>query len=197
MTTRPHSRKELVKLTVDPRDTCIELGCFRGDFTVEILPYCDKLICVDNFQGVIPIWTGERFVTWGGDDAREAFLDRFKRELATGKVVLIEGDAEDVMADMKDLSADWIYVDANHDYDAVLDNLWEADRVIRRWICGHDYCMCNNFGVVRAVAVFLDRTGYELDYLTAEPPFHVFDGTEQPSTKVSYDSFGIRKKDTK
>lgn len=69
---------------------------------------------------------------------------------------------------------DWVYVDANHGYDACLQGLrvWGAKVKPDGFLCGHDFARhaaaARRFGVVEALFAFLEETGFHLLAVTVE-----------------------------
>ncbi len=65
---------------------------------------------------------------------------------------------------------DWVYIDANHTYEAARDDLhsWLPKVKTGGFIAGHDYFDHWYFGVKRAVNEFLAEYNYTLEYLTTD-----------------------------
>jgi hypothetical protein len=184
---RVDSRNTLAAETIRSTDRCVEVGVFRGDFTQTILPMCGHLLAIDLWlDGMSYLENGE-WKPCDGDDAMEHYCQRFATQIASGKLETCREDSAEAIASLPDQSVDWVYIDASHDFEAVLADLEAALPKTRRWICGHDYCEICDFSVVRAVSVFCDRHGLTVDYLTEEPRLPVH---EQEWT-TAYDSFAI------
>jgi hypothetical protein len=107
--------------------------------------------------------------------AYELVQERFRAEIATGRVKLHRGDSLDVAATIPDQTLDWVYIDAMHDYENVLIDLVAYKDKVKPtgFILGHDFS--NNpksrkqgFGVVAAVRDFVAAEGFQLVLITNE-----------------------------
>ena len=180
-------RHTLARETLEDGDVALELGVFRGDFTEVLLEYAGKVIAIDSWSHPIPIMRNDG--RWSMEiGTYNEVACRFHGEIKSERLEIITGTSPDVLGTIPDKSVDWVYIDASHDYQSVLNDLEAVLPKTRKWICGHDYCWCNDYGVVRAVAVFCDRHGLKIDVLTNEPKSPVGCSTET----VAYNSYAIR-----
>jgi hypothetical protein len=83
--------------------------------------------------------------------------------------------SKDAVALFPDEHFDWVYIDSNHTYEAVKEDLemWLPKVKNGGYICGHDYILPREvlnlpFGVVPAVNEFINKHSFELVYLTTE-----------------------------
>ena len=140
---------------------CIEVGIERGNFSAEILrrirPAKFHLIDYD-----------EKWI-------RNA-AERFAPDIASGVVQLHHGKSADVLSSFPDAHFDFIYVDANHAYEYVKQDLGIAGAKIKPqgYIVLNDYIFYDHiaslkYGVVEAVNEFCLQHGYEMLYLALEP----------------------------
>lgn len=149
---------------------CCEVGVFAGDFSRQIAAICDpsRLVLVDAFAS----WSfscdenGANPRTLSGD-----YLLTEAKALAKARpgVEVYSGLSSLVLPTFADHSLDFIYLDADHSYEGVKNDLAQAWRLVRYggFIAGHDYSInaekCvdashyANFGVKRAVDEFLDE----------------------------------------
>lgn len=164
----------------------VEVGVFRGGLSEhldrELQP--DKLVLIDTWDDCGP---------YNGEESFGIVSEKF-----TGRdnVQLLRGRSEHMIPLLEDGSVSVAYIDADHAYKAALLDMELMLPKMRHggWICGHDYCILDDYGVVRAVAVFCDRHGLAIELMTNEPlePWHVPPSMEHAPPVINYDSFGIR-----
>jgi SAM-dependent methyltransferase len=146
---------------------CAEIGVWKGDFSDLIRRHTAprELHLIDpwEFQGEFP----ERM--YGGAVAgNQADMDRIcegvrDRFHAFPEVVLHRGKSEDALREFPDGFFDWVYIDGNHYYEFVLEDLRQCLARVRPGgiIAGDDYHWgeADGFPVRRAVADFLRESG--------------------------------------
>lgn len=141
--------------------TGAEIGVKKGKFSEQILRnWKGKLLCID-------IWEDETDYA----DAKKLLTD----------AVLIKGYSKDIASTISDSSLDFIYIDANHHYECVMDDLnaWFPKVRTGGIISGHDYCRyLDHFGVIEAVNDFCKVNGYKDMKLTTND---YWNGIEFPS----------------
>lgn len=73
-----------------------------------------------------------------------------------------------------DNSVDWIYLDANHSYAAVKEDIKNWWPKIKKggFLTGHDYVLQDNFGVVQAVNEFLEDNNLQMHMLTTKDHYN-------------------------
>jgi len=115
---------------------------------------------------------------------------RFAAEIASGQVELHRGYSVPMLESFPEAYFDWIFIDANHSYDAVAQELAAALPKMKAGgvISGHDYINTThwknlNYGVVEAVDDFCAQQGWELIAKTAGPGWDV-DQTDNPSFAI-------------
>jgi predicted O-methyltransferase YrrM len=96
-----------------------------------------KLLCID---------------IWRGRDTFQTAKDRLSRY----NTVLIQKSSMDAVKDIPDESLDFVFIDANHSYDSVKEDIREWTRKVRKGgiVSGHDYYVflhSGNRGVIDAV----------------------------------------------
>jgi hypothetical protein len=154
-----------------------ELGVFKGEFSVKIDEICqpDELILIDS-------WTGERLYSGNVDGNHRNgvrqyytgeelyYLTEMNIKECRGIVTMLKANT-DVLKAFTDNIFDMIYVDADHSYKGVLNDLINAYHKIKNggYIMGHDYehnmHKTNNsysFGVKQAVDEFCREYNQEI-----------------------------------
>jgi len=174
------NRKRLVQAL--PRDGVVaEVGVQRGRFAKVIWRYARprRLHLIDcweqqddeRYQADAANVNGHR-----QEDNYRRTKQRLARAIAKNRVVLHRGYSVPTLQTFPNEYFDWIYIDANHTYEAVKADLEACRRKVKEAgvIGGHDYIDSafwkeRNYGVVEAVDEFCQNHGWEIVYLTAEP----------------------------
>lgn len=178
------SRTTMLKIL--PRGgTVVEVGVWRGEYSAELLERLApaRLILID---------TWEDYQGHSGEAAHRAVRERFAGDQ---RVELRRGRSVDELRAMPPASCDLVYIDADHSFAAVLADLEAALPAVRSggWIAGHDYNACEDYGVVRAVAVFCDRHRLAIDLMTDEPLVRILGSLRRYYPPAdACNSFGIR-----
>ena len=136
-------------------------------------------MCLRTFASVLPAW--------------ELVKARLAAPLATGQVELARCEAVTWLGAQAAASLDWLYLDDDHTYQHVLQELELARKCVRPggWILGHDYCEVLP-GVSKAVNEFCGNHGLAISFLTDEELLPVFPGREGMPATCSYNSFAIQ-----
>ena len=155
-------RVDLLRTCLPMRGVVAEVGTDHGDFAQMILKYSSpsELHIIDitlaNFR-------------------RGAFASAMDQ----GTVRLYESDSVDAMRRFPDGYFDWIYIDANHSYDAVKRDIDEAKSKIKEQglLVFNDYIFWSHrefmpYGVVQAVNEFCLAEDWELLYLALHPEMY-------------------------
>jgi len=126
----------------------IEIGVQRGHNIVNIARYWKgSIIGVDLFEN--------------DNIYREALNNTFGL-----KVNLIKGSSLDMASKTPDNSLDWVYIDADHTYKSVCDDIRAWYSKVRKdgIVSGHDYykTKSGNVEVINAVDEYVKEHGYEL-----------------------------------
>jgi hypothetical protein len=152
------------------RSICAEIGVHEGDFSKEIL--CSvkpvKLHLIDPWEYL----KGEEYQeAWYGGKASDGqatmdrrFLsvrDRFSKEIDKWQVVIHRRYSAEVASEFSDGYFDWIYIDGNHLYEYVKQDLelYYSKIKVGGYITGDDYG-CDGWwgnGVQKAVDEFVRR----------------------------------------
>lgn len=153
-----YSRKELYKLFKDVNfSKGAEIGVFRGENAkcmCEIIPKL-KLICIDTWND---------YHKENGDK----LLLRAKNRLKGYDVEFKRLTSMEAISQVKDESLDFIYIDANHLFDAALQDITKWSKKVRSGgiISGHDYHRPKSYGVISAVKSYVKTNNIEKFYLT-------------------------------
>jgi hypothetical protein len=159
---------------------CAELGVWKGDFSAQILHVVRpaRLHLVDPWR--LMTEDAYRDARYGGKVATEqddmdllyaGVLHRFARERATGIVDVHRCPSAEAAPRFPDRYFDWIYIDGNHLYEFVLQDLELFDPKVKSggFIAGDDYGVAGWWedGVTRAVDAFVASRKYEVVSLAA------------------------------
>lgn len=160
--------------------TAAEIGTHRGDFAALLLNEtgCVSLHLIDCWenQDNTPYQRDTLNVSSEHHQANYGYvLDRFKDEILARRVTVHRAFSTDAAATFPDSHFDWIYIDGNHTYEAVTEDLELYLPKVKEdgLICGHDYtnsvwALARGFGVVEAVNDFAKEKDLEMIFLTRE-----------------------------
>jgi len=159
-----------------PHSVGAEIGVHVGDFSAEILRVVNpaRLHLIDPWQhhrgpeyqamgygGQLKFGQGEM------DDRYEGVLSRFRRDRAAGRVIVHRGASVDVSAEFPEGYFDWVYIDGNHFYDFVKQDLerYYPKLKVGGYLAGDDYMEgWWKDGVRRAVTEFIET--WPVDVIT-------------------------------
>ena len=89
-----------------------------------------------------------------------------KRRLAKLNVTIDRRSSMDAVADVRNDSLDFVFIDADHKYTSVCEDIREWSKKVRRGgiVSGHDYYKTRgeNLGVINAVNEYVAKHGYVL-----------------------------------
>lgn len=96
--------------------------------------------------------------------------DLAHERLANHDVVFHKGFSMDIVKEFEDESLDFVYIDGNHGYEYVRDDLREWSKKVKKGgiISGHDYYSFRWAGVIEAVDEFVKEHNYELNLTSKE-----------------------------
>lgn len=167
--------------------TGVEVGSFKGEFAKQILDvWSGTLYMVDVWRGL-----GSEYLDASNHNIHtSAYSDAMKSiEGNEDRAIMVRADSKTAVNMFPDRSLDFVYIDANHAYDYVVEDirLWYPKVKHGGFLLGHDYIaidwdndpnfMENKkdkhiyafegmymgvFGVNPAVNEFCKRGGYEL-----------------------------------
>ena len=169
------TRDEMAAVLLPKESRGFELGVWRGDFSRVLMDVVKpkKLILVDRWRMYAdyaePAGTRREF-----EDAYELVQLRFKDEIEDGRVVLVREDTLAAAKKFSDECADWINLDANHEFRYALRDLrkWANKLVEGGYLMCHDLMPAEHYGVDRAIDRFLfERPDFVALGRTAETDF--------------------------
>lgn len=145
----PHIIRQQIE---DPRNG-VEVGVAFGSMSIWLTRLIRGLtmIGVDAFAAYDPADGMSEYMTQEGDEVHE-FVDwRFRTE-NHGRLHLWRKTSREAAGLVPDASQDFVFIDADHRYEAVLEDiaLWRPKVKPGGLLCGHDYC-AGWPGVMRAV----------------------------------------------
>lgn len=158
-------------LSIIPKNgICVELGVFEGDFSKEIYKICEpkKLYLVDLYPPSTS--SGDK----DGNNIKTLNLTetpiRLKEYFNDSSVVIIKSDTINFLNSIKEKGEiiDFIYIDADHTYDNVYNELTLSLSIVRNggYICGHDYSEVYCNAVFRAVNDFCNVNNKKITMLS-------------------------------
>ena len=136
----------------------VEMGSYHGRSTsalVEQMPQGAVLYCIDNWLGAEGDPDQQRGYD-GSDAVYLAFCKNLAPEIKAGRVVPLRMDtvagANEVLNARGAMSVDFMFIDADHRYEAVKRDIVDARMLVRPGglIAGHDYSTKRWVGVKRA-----------------------------------------------
>ncbi len=152
------------------KQLCIaELGVFEGEFSKEIYNRCNpkKLFLVDLFQGYFG--SGDK----DGKNHHYVQLEEEHKKLMSeyesdDSVEIIKSSTIDFLNSIENDSLDVVYIDADHDYLPVKNDLILSYQKVKTngLICGHDYVPHTQ--AKRAVDDFCNENNLTINYLTKD-----------------------------
>lgn len=147
-----------------------ELGVFLGEFSEVLYRQTSpkKLFLVDLFKG--KIGSGDK----DGKNFRFINLDESFKNLQTWakdkNIEIVQNDTTAFLDSLKDDFLDMVYIDADHSYNAVKNDLLKSYRVVKKngFICGHDYCPKQFPDVVLAVDEFCKQFSLRIESVSQD-----------------------------
>ena len=158
----------------------VEIGTHEGDFAARILRVVRprRLHLVDPWRFMAdPEYERAQYGAKGGTDQSHMderygrVLRRFQTGVASGRVVVHRADSASAAANFPDRSLDWVYIDGNHLYEFVLEDLERYAAKVRPggFLAGDDYVAGGWWegGVKRAVDEFAESGRATLELIQA------------------------------
>ncbi|MEN0048285.1 MAG: class I SAM-dependent methyltransferase [Bacteroidota bacterium] len=163
-------RSELLE-TLPKNAVAAEVGVFKGQFSRRIMD-----VSQPKELHLIDPWDLIDNHSKHGKRHHQVVLETMKKEVEAGIVTVHRDFSGNVLPNFPKHHFDWIYVDADHSYESVIEELKICKDLVKPegHICGHDYTRWAGggvvrFGVVEAVNEFCNEFGYEIVLLTNEP----------------------------
>jgi len=147
----------------------IEVGVYKGRFCGGlnwVCPHITNYIGIDTWADFHnPEYLEENMAKMTNEDWIEAYLECCRSTMVYPQIKLIRANANDVAKIIPNKSVDMVFIDADHSYEAVLNDLKVWTPKVRRGgiMSGHDFIK-HHTGVKRAVIEFF---GDRVDRLPA------------------------------
>lgn len=152
---------------------CAEVGVYMGNFSQSILKESDpkELYLIDcwvDTEGQFPLAAGGSSRLW--DVMYEDIVERYK---SNDNVRIIRDYSKNAISQFPDNFFDWVYLDACHLYQYVLEDLILLHAKVKSngFVLGHDM---NLYGVYAAVYETMNMGLYKIQYRTLEPVFYSY-----------------------
>ena len=140
-----------------------EIGVAKGHFSQQL-----RTICKPAFLALIDPWRHQDENVYYGDSNNAGQTDQDRRFEAVSKKFsstkpgrecrVLRMYSADAVREFPDNHFDWVFVDANHSYEACLEDLrlWAPKVKVDGFLCGHDFAAhasarAAKYGVVEAV----------------------------------------------
>ncbi|HEV7232100.1 MAG TPA: class I SAM-dependent methyltransferase [Bacteroidia bacterium] len=171
-------RNEIL-LYMPPNAHVAEIGVLGGDFSALILEQTKpaSLFLIDTFCS--PDWAGQAHQRFDSASHLSFIQKRFQSEIQNKQIILLQGMSAKKMREIPDRTLDWIYIDADHSYAAVAEDLRQARRLVKPegFIVMNDYIFFSHhesieYGVVHAVNEFCLQENFEIVYLALHPQMY-------------------------
>jgi predicted O-methyltransferase YrrM len=154
----------------------VEVGTAQGLYALQLCQsiYGIKLTCVDPYM---------KYHWKNSTDEHERCFKLAHERLDPYGVTILRKTSMEAVGEFKDKSLDFIYIDGNHEFDYVMEDLISLGRKVKSngIIALHDYYRFSRAGVVEAVDVYTKahqiNEFFICDYLVKvdkEPEYTVF-----------------------
>jgi hypothetical protein len=128
---------------------CVEVGTWNGEFSKQILniPAVQKLVCVDPYKH----YENNEYPDAMNDltqiqfDVKYAYVSNHLVSQYANRVDFIRKESVEAAKSFQDGSLDYVYIDGNHNYKHVLDDLnaWYPKLKKGGYLCGDDIVSTN------------------------------------------------------
>lgn len=170
----PADRIELLKLL--PKNAVVaEIGVLAGDYADQI-----RVITKPKELHLIDCWEKQDVRVYKDyvEDSAEVMeknrLDVIKKFTPYSEVKILHSYSVTAAQNFTDEYFDWVYLDSNHSYETVKQDLqvWWPKIKSGGLFLGHDWVTPNSFvpffGVIRAVTEFMNASKLSLEFKTRE-----------------------------
>jgi len=170
-----NSRSSLLKL-LPKKSKCVEIGVWKGEFSKQILETMDPI----EFHLIDP-WKLQNDAVHQnslyGKNADQNTLDLIFQSICKtfsnyDNVIIHKGFSKNVLKEFNDNYFDWIYIDGDHTYYSVLNDLQISFQKIKKdgIICGDDYTSGYWWkdDVIRAVNDFSQKFNCEIQLINTQ-----------------------------
>lgn len=155
----------------------VEVGVQGGGFAAFMLKktHPQKLFLIDCWTQQDPSVYDDPEANVSNDLQQQLYEETKARFANDPRVIIIRDFSKNAVDQFADESLDWVYIDANHGYEAAKEDLEIWWPKVKRGgiLSGHDYAIRPSFGVVQAVNEFIVKNELSLTYRTVED--HIYD----------------------
>jgi hypothetical protein len=134
---RGYGRDDLPQLFVDcGYDVGAEIGVYAGDYTKKLLDAGLKV------YGIDPWSVQDEFKPSGGQERLDRRLAHAEKQLAPySRAQIMKKTSMEAVRDFEDESLDFVYIDGNHRFKYVAEDIYEWSKKVRPGgvVAGHDY----------------------------------------------------------
>jgi hypothetical protein len=149
-----------------------ELGVHQGNFSKEILDIVrpKELYLVDYFKGCVMSGDKDGYneTTVNLEEQYKALKILYRNK---GNVKIVKSSTKEFLESLPNFYLDAIYIDANHSYHAVSEDLDLSIQKVKQkgYILGHDYTeLYGSGGTIVAVNEFVQKNNLILNYLSKD-----------------------------
>lgn len=166
---------QAVKKLLPANPVCAEIGVYRGDFSKMILEELEPkgLLLVDVWSESDDKYDCELKVRYSNNDDYKFVLSRFRNTKAVYSIGIGRMSSEHAVNHFKEYLLDFIYIDADHRYESVKQDLEMWYKLLSENGCigGHDYGNEVFTGVKKAVDEFCEESNLKIMLLSYEGDF--------------------------
>ena len=140
------AEQEVLKVFAKDSDSMVEVGCWKGRGTKELLENCKGTVyAVDHFSG-----TDSDLSSVLASVELNVYDEFIKNVGHYDNLTIMKGDSVQVAEKFNGTKVDTVFIDAGHDYDEVKADIEAWLPKCKKRICGHDYVEGHS-GVIEAV----------------------------------------------
>ena len=159
-----HGRQSLARMVGDMgyREG-VEIGTHKAESSVMWLTHADglHLTCIDPYA---------RYAARNSQSQQDAVYAAAAERLKPYNADIIRAASLDVVGSFKDGSIDFLYIDGDHEFDPVMQDLIRWSPKVRSGglIVLHDYCVVWRGGVIKAVDAYTSAHRIDPWYVTRD-----------------------------
>lgn len=153
-----------------------EIGVQEGSFSRFIVEqtYPRKLYLIDCWEQQDPKVYDDSEANVENKLQEKYYQDVQKKFMHDDRVIIMKKYSHEAVDLFEDEFFDWVYIDANHSYEAAKEDIARWWPKVKRggYMAGHDYVVRPAFGVLQAVNEFLRDNNLYFSLLTNEEGRH-------------------------
>lgn len=126
---------------VKGKETVLEVGCYKGRSARAMADnFNGVLVCLDTWNAVLYDSQGA-FQCEVNTETYNEFRDNIFSPQPKSRVIIYRGDLFDLITEMPPVKFDFIFIDADHEYEAVKRDIKVALQLLNKKgiLAGHDY----------------------------------------------------------